>query len=391
MNGLITHDEFNPHIVWQLNHVVSKLSDKSLGVNSPEALAELVESLPWMAEENRRHSAARALRDQFYDKYARCRAFIENHEDGDKFIAYLRKSIGAKKADRFVPLAYNFAVKTSLTDTDELGGNKFGGIPDFRSELRHVEKIPDKYKNPIEFALYRNWPICGGCQKHMRFVGQMAMPVEEYVIHYLTCVNRDGWYAPVSALGPRGNDIGGIGLSTTLNQFFACPCHPMDGSRDAAILRQPVWLYDELTGKSQNKTFRDEDYIAAAKAFMLENGLATDDEMGLNIPLQTIDGFTLGFDLEIWGDSKYDFSDMFDAFHEEFGWRQTDFILFGVPRSQQTEKRPFSTFGHNLFRQSPILNWNDDDHDITRQMYGCFRSSERTFGTVSCRMDNSNT
>lgn len=384
MNGLITHDEFNPHIVWTLNYMPDKLSDKSLSVHSPEALAELVESLPWMAEENRRHSAARALRDRFYDKYARCRAFIENHDDGDKFIADLRKSIGAKKADRFVPLAYKFDLKTSPTDTDQLGGNKFGGIPDFRSELRHVEKITDK--NPIEFALSRNWPICGGCQKYMRFVGQMAMPVEEYVIHYLTCVSRPGWYCPVSALGPRGNDIGGIGRSTTLNQYFACPCHPMDGSRDAVILRQPVWLYDE-----QNKTFRDEDYIAAAKAFMLKNGLATDDEMGLNIPLQTIDGVELGLDLEIWGDSKYDFSDMFCAFHEEFDRCQADFTLFGVPRSQQTEKRPFSTFGHNLFRQSPILNWNDDDHDITRQIYGCFRSSERTFGTVSCRMDNSST
>ena len=76
-----------------------------------------------------------------------------------------------------------------------------------------------------------------------------------------------------------------------------------------------------------------------------------------------------------------------------FGGNST-YSLFGRPRSQQTEPRFVCSFGYEgedwkIHRMAPIICWDDSEHDMTRQMYGCFRCVDSQSDTVWARMDNS--
>lgn len=376
--GVRILDEFNPHIVWNLNNSPRGLTDKDL---EPEDLfADSKDDLrEHEIQENENKVKARVYRDQFLSLHSKAWDFIMQHPKNKGLPEVIAKSI--KPREPFVPLAYRLDVKVEGLAEDKLNCNKFGGIPDLRCHYRYATKEPTFSKL---FDMY--WPRCGCCHRRMRFLCQLDLTVEVWTIHQLTSQVVDGWPKPISAFGMTKSiskdELPGTPIKEVM---FFCNCNKWSCPSADAFIYQDYVFRDKFP-------FSDEEYMEAARQFMAENEFG-DSEMGGHISLEEVTKFELSFDLDHdWLKSRFDYWEMVKDFREEFRPNRAKYTLFGQAHSQQEPKRPFrGGYQRGLYRMSPVINWNDEEHDITRQMYACFRSCGTLTEGVYGKMDNSNT
>lgn len=375
--GIPVRDEINPHFIYQLNRNTGKLSNKKL-----ELYGEEESDLPQIfVEENQRKKMVRQIRDEFIDLYDKAVAFLEGHKYGPRLLEAVQRSVASKKlTTKFYPLAYRVDLETEdMAHDNPYTMSKLGGMPH-----------PLLIKNG-KYAVERAWPWCPNCLKPMLFLGQLDLTCHQWVIHQLTMYPdpKKEFPYPVSGLGwDQDKDLPHSGR---LHQYFYCPCGNFDSPNcDAAVIEQYVFKDEEKIAPEAEKQIRD---------FMEKHKLLEDndeDGMGGHISPQRVMTMTVGMDLDTpnegWRGMKRFTSGLWDLqskFGDEFKSNGA-FTLWGAPASQQTEKRFHSS--HYMFnlRMAPVINWCDENHDITRQMYGCYRTY-RGPGKMYCRMDNSNT
>lgn len=298
----------------------------------------------------------------------------------------------------------------------------------------------------LDENIKENWPICGCCHKPLWFLGQIDITEWAQVIHLLTYEDlkkgkklkdwekRDRHYHQLSGLGSGDK----VNLNLTSHDlwwyFFYCDCFNFNIESSSAVvllkpkfqglLSDPNFLLKELEKPNLSEKRRREiealknlrgpdkekclwpieEYYEAAVKFMKENErhpefIDSRDTCG-KVPLQFIKNFKLHFDLDYPGmisDDLYDafiYNDEKDPEREDIFAGYSTYSLFGRPRSQQQEPRYVCSFGYEgeswkIHRMAPIICWDDSKHDMTRQMYGCFRCVDTQSDTVWARMDNS--
>jgi hypothetical protein len=356
------------------------------------------------------------------------------------------------KVESHVPIAYRLEPQLSdITDfnNDVLASPKFGGVPDMTwwfSFCFDKAKIEDQETQKLDENIKEHWPICGCCHKPLWFLGQMDITEWAQVIHLLTYDDpkkgekledwekSDRHYYQLSGLGSGDK----VNLNLTSHDlwwyFFYCDCFNFNIESSSAVVllkhkfQGSTSTLDFLLKKLKEPDLSEEkgkeieaiidmgkpdkerclwpidEYYEAVEKFMRENERHPElidprDTCG-KVPLQFIKNFKLHFDLDYPGMIS---DDLYDAFYYDtykdperkdiFGGNST-YSLFGSPRSQQTEPRFVCSFGYEeegwkIHRMAPIICWNDNEHDITRQMYGCFRCVDSQSDTVWARMDNS--
>jgi len=402
MHGIYAVDEYNPHLVWQLND-----QESIQIIDHNDWAAERWANLTGTPKPDTVGSQATRFLPEFYDKYARSKAATDFFEFGE---------------NGFVPLAYRLDILTTDVQKDIFNKDKLGGIPDLRRMLyghcnsanfhyhwdleHHKENVARKYPNgepPIKTlrqGLNAIWPRCGCCRDYMRFIGQMDYSAWRHVIHVATRRSMSGFYGEVSAFGST-QDRPFVDSERQL--FFYCPCNAFNNpNNDCVILREQDSAMDLhnacdiLEGKREEPVplCTDAQYKRAVCAFMKRVGVHPsymDEEMASATSVRFITGFDLNFELD-WPRSpgNYDLHDCNEKIREavppQAGNYGSDFQLFGKAKSQQDPRRPMSFGGEQPLRMSPILSWTDDD--FTYQMYGDFRIGNRR-KPLMCKYDGS--
>jgi len=369
--------------------------------------------------------------------------FLKRYNDARAFIYSVTKNSAARaSADR--DLAYRLEPQLSgITDfnKDILEAPKFGGIPDmtwwYSFCIDNAEMGDGRKTQTLDDSIKNHWPVCGCCHKPMWFLGQLDITVWSQVIHLMTFekLNKsEDLYSQMSGLG-SGNQVGlDSNVHDTWWFLFYCDCfnYGFQSSSAAVMLKNKFKGYGrtlkeiekELSGdidekrkkyleitrdmhaydKEEGCLWPEKEYCKAVEKFMEENKIhpemidKTTCENPGKIPLQFIKDYEIRFDLDYreWlGDDLYDkiYYGTKKQAKELFGNNGT-YQLFGRPRSQQTEPRYMCSFGYEgsgwkIHRMAPIINWDDSEHDMTRQMYGCFRCKDNQCDTVWSRMDHS--
>ena len=411
------HDEFNPHIVWGINRDI------------PVNCGDVYDYDRKRKGEVTRDERIRAMAAEFIAKYDQAHAIIlKAASDPDcKF----SPEQAAKECDLrkpFVPLAYRLNVLHGHEvplDQDDLSREKFGGLPDLYNkvlriasdraaqwdmyvksyDLKTAQRRLGSQERPkpltIRRALEKAWPKCGCCNSYMRFVAQLNYSDWASAIHICTRKSHPQWHGMMSAFG-FGQDHEQA-LPNEWHMYFYCPCNQWDNSNhDCAVVR---------TGANPSRDDDDEDfndgkqekpkplysmrqYKRAVTAFMKRHGIhpdkeSTRDDMAGYIPLEFVEGYELGFDLDWVG---FDMWDMERALREEMpeSKHRSRYTLFGEARSQQTPRRYMTFKGYETpMRMSPLLNWTDNEHDFTYQIYGDFRTAERFGPPLQGKIDGS--
>lgn len=279
------------------------------------------------------------------------------------------------------PLAYRLEpVLSDELTLDPVDGNKFGGIPD----LRHGYGFIHKKEEGLDKLIARAWPKCSCCHEYMNYLCGLSLGEWTIPIHLLTrrkFPKEGGQYEASirSGLGFDGS-VGAehINFNWFWNVFYCREPHFDNPNSDSVVLKSIKY--------EESKLFGAEEYKKAVDEFVSANKIES------NIPIQTVKGFNLRFDVDIPGVSTYlswltDLRE--DQKHSEIFGRDGDYQFFGEPRSQQTEKRPFCSNSYfNQHRFAPIVNWTDQEKDFTYQIDGCLRCTEN-FAPVWCKTDGS--
>jgi hypothetical protein len=375
--------------------------------------------------------------------------FLNKYKRAGELTAKAQDTLKSVPANR-TPLAYRLEPRLSdITDfnNDVLLSPKFGGIPDMTWWYSFVidhGKMEGKETQKLDENIKEHWPVCGCCHKPLWFLGQVNMTDWARVIHLLTYEDiakeeyqkNNRHFYQLSGLG-SGDKVGLNLLSHDLWwYFFYCDCfnYNIESSSAVVLLRYkfkgfkdvPDFLVKELEKKDLSdkekiqleslKKMLDpkekekclwpiEDYCKAVEKFMEENKIhpekiKPDDGTCGKIPLQFINGFDLRFDIDYPGVIH---EDLYETLYYGDNKPEKDifgssgpYSLFGRPHSQQEEPRYVCSYGYDnsfdgwkIHRMAPIICWNDSEHDMTRQMYGCFRCVDSQSNTVWAKMDHS--
>ena len=303
-----------------------------------------------------------------------------------------------------LPLAYNISPVLKPATLPVGKGAKFGGIPSLQG-LISFEAHRDR--GPIIDHIAHAWPRCGCCHRHMRFICQLSFGPLAGVIHALTHFpSTHGLEYALSGIG--GGKLQPSYIVDRWWYVFMCPQageHFHNPNFDAHILVD--WRFrsmrDIFASKSEDDTASTKEkaqrqyrqqVLAATKSFMGDIGeLSLEDQDSAIIPLQRVVGCRLGFDLDLdlHGMDTWDLSEgaegVVDAHPEVFG-KRGDYVFFGKPRSQQTERRPYCQNSYlGPTRMSPILNFTDENHDFSYQLYGDTMSIDHK--DLYCKVDGS--
>ncbi|MHA2045690.1 MAG: hypothetical protein ACW99G_12910 [Candidatus Thorarchaeota archaeon] len=368
------NDEFNPHIVWQLNQVDEK---KLKPYYTCDEGGEL------------RNKKVKQIHDTFIKKYNEIKDFVLSNKGGEHLCEKLGVATNIRNGNTwrghsFVPLAYRLDVLTEAgvsLKKDVLSADKFGGIPDLTDDY-WFSYVNAERDDSIDMDRFFElvWPKCDCCDKHMKFIGQTNLADEKFVISLLTERNV-GLREKMSAFGWLESRREPENMR---NSYYYCPCNNWDSwNSDAYVSRQHVWSEEVFPKNKENVA----EYRKKATAFMEKHELHN-----LKDEVLMVAGYDLNFDLddeigEKVGLGQYEYS--------ELGWDVRDlykpdtyYTLYGKPASQQVPKRPYDPNSYGcLFRQAPILSWDDDDDDMTHQMYGNMRI--RSVENVKGWMDSS--
>ncbi|HEY9786037.1 MAG TPA: hypothetical protein V6D17_11585 [Candidatus Obscuribacterales bacterium] len=311
-----------------------------------------------------------------------------------------------------IPLAYALYPQLEAMDEDDLGAQKFGGIPDIRHAywINNIsEKETGSWVKEPSFeqrfaALVENWPYCGACHKPMTFIAQMDLSDWGMAIHALTSSGQqekgDRW---LSGIGWTRH----FGSSAHRGWWYLFACR--DNHFDNPNADAHVWLesraipfkitingvdfgsddeqrLDDVTAKelverfyqaTQTRTFSIEgrQIFESRQQTDFAPTPAHEDHFALE-PMRIV-GFAIGWEFDFGvGDVDWDLRQEIDDIIEQnpqiFG-SQSQFKLFGAPVSQQEQRRYWTVRGTarsgSALRMAPLLGFHDSNHDVTYQIY----------------------
>lgn len=289
------------------------------------------------------------------------------------------------------PLAYRLEpILSEPKDRDPIEGSKFGGVPDFRYGSGSSHPNEKKYLE----AITRRWPRCGGCGEHMKFLAGVDLSEWLLPLHYMTAnsPNHTSSGSKITDRNIHSYQHSGLGFGRDLcapywplmKPFFQIfYCHEPHFDRPVF---DSILLIEEKPSECDEELLPMGAYKKAISTFVKKNNIES------NIPLQTLEGLALRFDIDIPGEEFIAewMKDVVEKHPEIFGYKEAPYSFFGRPSSQQTEKRYGcqNTF-LGLHRMAPIVNWTDQDRDFSYQIYGCFRCKGQESEQVYCKTDGS--
>lgn len=326
-----------------------------------------------------------------------------------------------------LPLAYALYPKLKRMPVDDLAANKFGGIPDLRrtfwlqqSQRSHRQSQEsgtlERYRERI---ILKRWPRCPCCNTPMKFVAQLDLSDWTLALHTLTARPDPDYGVPQSGLGIAEQYY----VHRTWWYIYMCTNSHFNTPDSDALLqieREPVQL-EEFEGfgssrSSQKPALCDEEYRSLMQRVLASTICDTttvgtevlsecshrlsDPEDRMTIEPQQVTGFELRWHLEteqVMPGSDFSLSweleeklEEVQEAHQELFLSAEPYQLFGKPRSQQQERRPWAQTGYSTFgpgrRMSPLLAFNFDNADVTAQIYADMLSGRNRF---SCKTDMS--
>jgi hypothetical protein len=260
---------------------------------------------------------------------------------------------------------------------------KVDGIPDLRTCL---------YNEPDASGCYRTlriWPRCGACHRRMLFLCQIDLLPWLLPVQFLAARVRRYSYGQDYVLGPFGVNQLTKHLSILADKMlhvFLCP--EASGHFDCPAPDVQVLISDQyasgLPGDRANLlgSATIAPYLASVPMVRRNSDLSP------TITPRRITG--LDFRVEIDGEEDFDdldaerpdgrdasehLDDLIaahpDVFHPS---HVRKFTVLGAPRSQQTPRRYFGTFGSGgaPARMTPLLSFDDERQDVTYQIYADF-------------------
>jgi len=296
------------------------------------------------------------------------------------------------------PLAYRLdPILSEPLDSDPIVGSKFGGVPDFRREYQFKNKDETKLLDIIE----KLWPKCGECGEHMNFLAGVDLSDWILPIHFLTAnepthtdyntkiENSQIHYYQHSGLG-YGDKLGANFWPASrifFNIFYCDTKHYGSHAHDAMILSEK---------RVENYEFPDNKILDLEKYKNIISEFVKSKNIKSSIPIQNVEGASLRFDIDAPGDNAKDWmEDVTELFPEIFG-KKSPYQFFGRPHSQQDEARygcQNTSDGINalgLHRMAPIVNWTNENIDVSNQLYGCFKCVGNETNKIYCKNDRSN-
>ena len=230
-------------------------------------------------------------------------------------------------------------------------------------------------------AAERVWPRCGTCHTYMDFVAQFDLTDYWAAIHDLTCTTE--YHSSYSGIGICNQDkllcMEGYMKLHVYWTFFACPDaqgHFYSPNFDAHVWTEQEMVYTDEAMGILRKEKPDPEKVDKRKLLAEETIKAFCDKHQIKQrPVRVIKGLNLGLELDKYdGFFDYKFENRLDKVLEAnpdiFG-KTRQYKLFGKPESQQEEARFFGPGNRDSMphRLSPVLCWDDDEHDVTHQMY----------------------
>jgi hypothetical protein len=176
------------------------------------------------------------------------------------------------------------------------------------------------------------------------------------------------------------------------NIFYCAENHPYNPNLDSLIFLDKRMNYDYYKAhlKEESPTERlkrRKRYVTAVSKFMKENKIES------RIPIQQVKGYNLRFDLDIPEEKRTPewAENLTEQYPDIFGI-EGHYQFFGRPHSQHDEARFACVNGPNLHRMAPIINWTDDEEDVSYQIYACLGcSGSATENVAFAKKDYSNT
>lgn len=359
--GWPCRDEFNPHIVRHLN---------------PNTLdSQLLHAEVACFQEAYQHALALVLQQPG----------AQDHQ----------KDLPPGTPENWLPLAYRLQpVFEDKQPKDCLASSKMGGIPDFRdfynftvsdAKRAAIQNKPKQPQQTIEQAIKRVWPQCAHCHKHMLFMGQFCMSPWLNAIYLSTNWKKAGGYGcyQSSGLGNEQDLRQAIGVASDIWYYiFFCDCGVYhEPLCNAHVITKTRFHYSPDDGMSKC-LWPIEEYVDGLQSHM--DGLGHD--MAGKIECRVIKGMEYRFDYDPRGGCSFD--EFWEAINDLAEFDYDSPCLYGRPRSQQEEKRFFcSNAFPGIHRQSPIIWWSDEEHDMDYQLYGCLRCIDHD--QLYCRVDSS--
>jgi hypothetical protein len=294
----------------------------------------------------------------------------------------------------------------------DLTASRFGGLPDLRRFFyagSHYDKEDEKrYERewraytlnpmdpnrppqpaspkvnlpPLAEWIEKTWPRCNCCNRPMQFIGQVELTEWLIVLLNLTYKKEGSYGAYTGATNKRVVEYSNS--HRTWLYFFKCEDrHWEEPSSDARVMIATM-VINPRDGDTSAPAWTDEEFSTALTTFANKHEVT-------GLPSALVTGCLPKFDVEHNEASEdLDTWELQKAHPELFG-RDCNFQLFGEEQSQQEPKRFFCTNSYDgPHYQAPILSWDDDEHDITHQMYGCTRCVGIE-NTIWAKMDSSNT
>lgn len=355
----------------------------------------------------------------------------------------------AKKLAQKFPIAFRLEPVVEIMKRDNIHVEKFGGIPNLQWFFSVIECTPkkevDKYSDAcgknikhkmkpnfptVDKFIDKKWPRCKCCNQPMKFIAQLELQDWLIAIHELTLITKTKWssYSGFGHTYPLTN-LYPFYINKYL--FFFCDNgHWDEPNSDALCMIEHIRSrvpeeWDESLGPKDMYRFHkgmqeqndakiekgktcgthdsppwtDKEFIVAARKFIRKHKLLRGNrkyDISTPIVKRKVIGYNIRFDLEAdHSKMKYDtpesaLYDKLNYYNEEYPLFSSkgDFQLFGAPKSQQTEKRYMCQNSHPIVhRMNPLISWNDEEHDLTNQFYGCmkclwFESNDIIFGKM---------
>jgi hypothetical protein len=237
---------------------------------------------------------------------------------------------------------------------------------------------------PIAEWVEKMWPRCNCCHKPMEFIGQLELTDWQVAILQATYflpeeMEFKSWVKEAAYTGAANKRmVEHVSCYRTWMYFFKCEYrHWEEPNSDARVMIAMVQT-NPRDNEPDIPAWTDEQFHAAVAAFTSEHQIQEID------PLLVTD-YALKFDVE-----EHTGWELRKAHPEVFD-SDCNFQLFGEARSQQDPKRYLCTNSYGgPHYQAPLLSWDDNENDITHQMYGCPRCVGIEH-TIWGKMDSSNT
>lgn len=299
--------------------------------------------------------------------------FVEKH---GKVCELLRAAPGTKTLfEAGIPLCPVLIPQLQSLKKDDITLDKVGGLPDPRRNWLCRGLTVKKINS--------NWPRCGTCHERMSFVAQVEIGDYWDAIHRLTCDTDSYGHFSYSSVG-----IGEDWLGSSFRRhdkvnwtFFMCANaqdHFYSQNFDAHIWIDRETVYDNEILKFLGEKAPTEEEIARSNAQAQEaiRAFYAETHVKKYGKAQQIKGFSLRFDLDFYSGIDYKIEARLEKIQKDnpdiFAYSHSrEFKLFGEPESQQEEARYFGLGNRSPqpYRLAPVLCWDDNERDMTYQMY----------------------